>query len=140
MAGIRGKNTKPEVLLRKALHAQGIRFRLHETNLPGRPDIVFPRFKAVCFVHGCFWHQHPGCKLAATPKTRPEFWQSKFASNAERDIWARDLLLSNGWRVAVVWECAMRRSDVGIRAAKALKTWLQGGSTCLELDDRTTLL
>jgi DNA mismatch endonuclease, patch repair protein len=138
VARIRGKDTKPEVLLRKALHAQGIRFRLHAANLPGRPDIVFPRFKAVCFVHGCFWHQHPGCRLATTPKTRPEFWQSKFESNAERDREVQDRLLSADWRIAVIWECATTDSNI-LALAEALKSWLHNGSTYFELDGKAPL-
>jgi len=132
MAGIRGKNTKPEVLLRKALHAQGIRFRLHARNLPGRPDIVFPRYRAVCFVHGCFWHQHPGCRYAATPKTRPEFWQLKFEANNDRDKVVMDLLRLGGWRVAIVWECTLKSIDPAA-VAGTLKEWLNDGSANLEL-------
>lgn len=127
MAGIRGKNTKPEILLRKALHAQGIRFRLHAGNVPGRPDIVFPRYRAVCFVHGCFWHQHPGCRYAATPKTRPEFWQLKFAANSDRDKVVMDLLRLGGWRVAIVWECTLKSNDPAA-VAGTLKEWLNDGS------------
>jgi DNA mismatch endonuclease (patch repair protein) len=132
MAGIRGKNTKPEVLLRKGLHAKGLRFRLHAASLPGRPDIVFPRYNAVCFVHGCFWHQHSGCRYAATPKTRPEFWQLKFAANNDRDKVVVDLLQLGGWRIAIVWECTLRTNGPA-HVAGTLKGWLQGGSPYVEL-------
>lgn len=125
MAGIRSKNTKPELLLRKALHAKGFRFRLHRKDLPGRPDIVLPLYKAVCFVHGCFWHQHKGCRMASTPATRAEFWQAKFAANITRDERNRHALLAAGWRVAVVWECAIRQSLPV--ATEQLTNWLRHG-------------
>lgn len=106
MSRIRGKDTKPELLLRRGLHALGFRFRLHRKDLPGRPDLVFPGRRAVIFVHGCFWHGHdcPMCKL---PATRPEFWQAKIAGNRDRDERAIRALGVAGWRVLVVWECAI---------------------------------
>ncbi len=125
MAGIGGKDTKPELILRRELHARGLRYRLHDRTLPGTPDLVFRRFGAVCFVHGCFWHRHPGCPDATHPATRPEFWQAKFRANVARDRRAREALLDVGWRVATVWECALR----GARAqetALALHDWLHG--------------
>ncbi len=106
MAGIRGKNTKPELLIRKALHARGFRYRLH-CDLPGKPDICLPRHRAVIFVHGCFWHGHD-CHLFKWPKTRPEFWRAKIARNREVDRLAEERLLADGWRVATVWECAIK--------------------------------
>lgn len=132
MAGIRGKNTQPELMLRRALHTRGIRFRLHATNLPGKPDIAFPRFGAVCFVHGCFWHRHEGCRFKTSPRTRPEFWQSKFASNVDRDRRKQDELMRGGWRVAVVWECALRGGEIDASAAE-LVNWLHGTSSRLDL-------
>ena len=108
MAGIRNKDTRPELSLRKALHARGLRYRLHDRRLPGRPDLVFPKHRAVCFVHGCFWHRHPGCRYATTPATRPAFWQAKFADNVARDERNCQQLLQEGWRIAVVWECSLR--------------------------------
>lgn len=126
MAGIRGKNTRPEVDLRRALHARGLRYRLHDGRLPGRPDIVFRRFGAVCFVHGCFWHRHAGCVYATTPATRPDFWQAKFDGTVARDRRNRRALLDAGWRVAVVWECALRNGDE-IAVAAALHGWLRDG-------------
>lgn len=107
MSRIRGRDTKPEMILRRGLHARGLRFRLHRRDLPGRPDLVFPRYRAIIFVHGCFWHGH-GCELCKIPTTRSEFWKAKFASNVERDIKVVTELLKYGWRVMVVWECATR--------------------------------
>lgn len=110
MSGIRGKNTRPELLVRKFLHAEGFRYRLHVRQLPGSPDLVLPRHSAVVFVHGCFWHRHLGCRYATTPATRPEFWVSKLEKNRERDERFTNQLLNAGWRVAVVWECALKKS------------------------------
>ena len=106
MSGIRGKNTKPELLIRKALHARGFRYRLH-CDLPGKPDICLPKHRAVIFVHGCFWHGH-GCHLFKWPKTRPEFWREKIVRNTEVDRAAESRLSDDGWRVAVIWECALK--------------------------------
>ena len=107
MSGIRGTNTKPELLLRKGLHAMGFRFRLHDRSLPGKPDIVLPRYKAVIFAHGCFWHGHD-CHLFKWPSTRPEFWQAKIARNRAVDERTDAALTEAGWRQAVVWECALK--------------------------------
>lgn len=106
MSGIRGKNTKPELMIRKALHARGFRYRLH-CDLPGKPDICLPKHRAVIFVHGCFWHGH-GCHLFKWPKTRPEFWEAKIERNRQADVEAEAKLLDAGWRVGTVWECALR--------------------------------
>ena len=108
MSGIRARDTKPEVFVRKALFRAGFRFRLHRRDLPGSPDVVLPGRRVAVFVHGCFWHAHDGCRYAKTPATRREFWESKLAANVERDKRAREVLLSAGWRVLVVWECATR--------------------------------
>lgn len=107
MSGIRGKDTKPELLIRKALHGRGFRYRLHCKDLPGKPDLCFPKYKAVVFINGCFWHGH-GCHLFKWPSTRPEFWRAKIARNREVDAASRDTLLAQGWRVGVVWECALK--------------------------------
>jgi len=107
MSGIRGANTKPELLLRKGLHALGFRFRLHDRSLPGKPDIVLPRYKAVIFAHGCFWHGHD-CHLFKWPSTRPEFWQAKIARNRAVDERTDAALSEAGWRQAIVWECALK--------------------------------
>ncbi len=109
MSRVRGRDTKPEMIIRRGLHARGLRFRLHRRDLPGRPDLVFPRYRAVVFVHGCFWHGHD-CKLNKTPDTRTGFWEAKRHGNAERDQKAISDLLRDGWRVLVVWECALRGS------------------------------
>jgi len=106
MSGIRGKNTKPELLIRKALHARGFRYRLH-CDLPGKPDICLPKHRAVIFVHGCFWHGH-GCHLFKWPSTRPEFWRAKIGRNREVDEQALSKLNELGWRTCVVWECATK--------------------------------
>lgn len=107
MAAIRSENTKPELLIRKALHAAGLRYRLHAKHLPGKPDLVFPRYKAVVFVHGCFWHQHD-CHLFKWPATRQDFWREKIGRNVMNDKRAAAALLAAGWRVALVWECALK--------------------------------
>ena len=107
MSRIRGRDTKPEMFLRRGLHARGLRFRLHRRDLPGRPDLVFPVYRAVLFAHGCFWHGH-GCTLSKVPATRPDFWMSKIARNVERDRQRVEDLLNAGWRVLIVWECSMR--------------------------------
>jgi len=106
MSGIRGKNTKPELLIRKALHARGFRYRLH-CDLPGKPDICLPKHRAVIFVHGCFWHGHD-CHLFKWPSTRPEFWRAKIGRNCEVDRVADERLAATGWRVATIWECALK--------------------------------
>lgn len=107
MSRIRGRDTKPEMLVRQGLHARGLRYRLHDRKLPGRPDLVFPRHGAVVFVHGCFWHAH-GCALSKLPATRQDFWKKKLEGNVTRDRRAVDALLASGWRVLVIWECALR--------------------------------
>lgn len=107
MAAIRGRDTGPERRIRKAMHSAGLRFRLHRKDLPGNPDLVFPRHRAVVFVHGCFWHQHD-CHLFKWPATRAEFWRAKIGRNVENDARAYDTLRATGWRVAIVWECALK--------------------------------
>lgn len=105
MSRIRGRNTKPEIVVRRLLHAAGLRFRLHARNLIGRPDIVLPRHRSIVFVHGCFWHRHAGCAVATMPKSNTRFWRSKFEANIQRDRRNRAKLRKLGWRVFVVWEC-----------------------------------
>lgn len=107
MAGIKGRNTRPELALRKGLHSRGLRFRINRRDLPGAPDLVFPKRRAVLFAHGCFWHGH-GCHLFKWPSSRPDFWRTKINGNVERDRDVRRQLLAAGWRVGVVWECAMK--------------------------------
>lgn len=105
MAQIKGKNTGPEVRVRKAAHAMGLRFRLHRTDLPGKPDMVFPKFRVALFVHGCFWHQHAGCRRASMPKSKTEYWEAKLRRNVARDALVAPALQLLGWRSVVIWEC-----------------------------------
>ena len=110
MKSVRSRNTGPELAVRRFLHGAGLRYRLHDRSLPGSPDLVFKRYRAVVFVHGCFWHRHPGCSRATTPKTRTDFWRAKFDANVVRDHAAIAALEERGWRVLVVWECSTRSS------------------------------
>lgn len=136
MRSVAQKDTKPEIALRRALHARGFRYRLHSTKVRGRPDLVLPKYRTVVFVHGCFWHRHPGCRYATNPKTRAEFWQVKFAANVARDSAVRAALLEAGWRVATIWECALRRPEKVAAAADQLSTWLLSETETLELGER----
>jgi len=121
MSRIQPKNTKPEIMVRSVLHRLGYRFRLHAENLPGRPDIVLPKYKTVIFVHGCFWHRHPGCKYAYTPKSRIDFWTEKFHKNIKRHKAVIRELIELGWAVQVIWECEVK--DIESLKEK-LKTFL----------------
>jgi len=107
MSGIRSKNTRPELLIRKGLHARGFRFRLHDKRLPGKPDLVLPKYSAVIFVHGCFWHRHD-CHLFKWPKTRREFWHKKILRNQEKDAESYTSLKKDGWYILTIWECALK--------------------------------
>ena len=133
MSGIRGKNTRPELLIRKALHARGFRYRLH-CDLPGKPDICLPKHRAVIFVHGCFWHGH-GCHLFKWPKTRPEFWREKIERNQTVDRLAEGELSERGWRIAVVWECAVKgpHRQPMARIADLCQAWLLSEAPRLEI-------
>ena len=111
MGRIRSSNTEPEIKVRSALHRMGFRFRLHVKALPGKPDIVLPKWRHVIFVHGCFWHRHIGCKYAYTPKTRTEFWDDKFRQNLRRDEMAERELQLLGWEVSTIWECQTANPD-----------------------------
>ena len=110
MSRVKGRDTRPEMRLRRALHAARLRYRLQAKELPGRPDIVFRRAKLAVFVHGCFWHRHPGCEHARMPKSRTNFWQDKLHGNVERDARQVDLLVAAGWSVMTIWECETRDS------------------------------
>jgi DNA mismatch endonuclease (patch repair protein) len=112
MSKIRGKNTKPEMVVRSLCHQMGFRFRLHRKDLPGTPDLVFPKYRLCMFVHGCFWHRHPECKYAYMPKSRVDFWLTKFTKNVERDLNAQQALINLGWRVVTVWECHTKNRDL----------------------------
>lgn len=109
MAGIKAKDTKPELIVRRGLHAMGFRYRLHDRKLPGKPDLVFPKYRAVIFVNGCFWHGHE-CAMFRWPKSREEFWRGKIEQNMASDIANADRLSVLGWRHLTIWECALRRS------------------------------
>jgi len=110
MSRIKGKDTKPELIVRSHLHKMGFRFRLHRKDLPGKPDIVLPKYRTVIFVHGCFWHRHKSCKYSYNPKSRKKFWREKFEGNVERDKRNRKELSSLDWRSVVVWECQTNHS------------------------------
>ncbi len=112
MAQITAANTKPEIKVRSILHRAGFRFRLHRKDLPGRPDIVLPKYNTAIFVHGCFWHRHFGCKFAYFPKSRIEFWKEKFEKTVKRDEFVQIELKKAGWRVIVVWECEIKSNDI----------------------------
>ncbi|HZR34096.1 MAG TPA: very short patch repair endonuclease [Nevskia sp.] len=130
MKGIRGKNTQPEILVRKALFARGLRFRLHDRSLPGRPDIVIKKHNAVVFVNGCFWHGHQGCRYFKLPGTNPDFWRDKIEGNRKRDLKKAGALTALGWRVAVVWECAVREDLDG--CAQQLQKFIAGEASDFE--------
>ena len=111
MSRIKGKDTKPEKAVRSILHKNGFRFRLNRKDLPGKPDIVLPKYKSVILVHGCFWHRHPRCKYAYKPKSRVKFWQNKFNKTVERDKFVKKELRKEGWKVIIVWECEIRKIE-----------------------------
>lgn len=139
MTSIRAGNTKPEVLLRKALWQRGFRYRLHDRSLPGTPDLVLPRFRAVVFVHGCYWHGHD-CPLFVVPATNTEFWMGKIRGNQDRDLRALESLSATGWRVCTVWECALRgptRSEVG-DVADRVESWVRSGGQMISLPTRVS--
>jgi len=121
MARIRGSNTKPELMVRQVAHHLGFRFRLHQKDLPGTPDLVFPKYRLAVFVHGCFWYRHEGCRRASTPATNGPFWEEKFKRNVERDATATQELERAGWRALVIWECAARNPEsVGRQLSEAI--------------------
>lgn len=129
MSGIRGTNTKPEMMIRRLLHAAGFRYRLHVRALPGCPDLVLPRYRVVIFVHGCFWHAHEGCRYFKIPQTRAPFWRAKLEGNQRRDRASVDKCLDLGWRVGVVWECATRQRDLDVTQ---LADWIRGTDATYE--------
>ncbi|MCO6161014.1 very short patch repair endonuclease [Asaia lannensis] len=137
MSGIRGKNTKPEIVLRKALHARGFRYRIHDRTLPGRPDIVLPKWKAVILVQGCFWHGHD-CSLFRMPSTRQEFWCEKIEGNRARDARNREKLINLGWRVLEVWECATRGGYCcsSVELVEGIDVWLRSSLPVGKMSER----
>lgn len=126
MSRIRGRDTGPERAVRSMLHRLGYRFRLHRVDLPGKPDIVLPRFGTAILVHGCFWHRHKGCRYAYTPKSRTNFWLRKFAANISRDREVKKALAKLGWKIAIVWECELESPE---RLSSRLKAVLTGRTT-----------
>ena len=136
MSGIHSRNTKPELMLRSALHARGFRFRLHRKDLPGRPDIVLPKYGAIIQVHGCFWHGH-GCEYFRYPATNPDFWRQKIGQNRGRDKRTTEALKALGWRVLTVWECATRGTDRE-SLADAVIEWILSGEAGGELGKNGT--
>uniref|UniRef100_UPI002F90E2AF very short patch repair endonuclease n=1 Tax=Pseudomonas sp. Z003-0.4C(8344-21) TaxID=1855380 RepID=UPI002F90E2AF len=136
MSGIKGKNTKPEVSIRKALHARGFRYRIHVNDLPGKPDLVLPKYSAVVFVHGCFWHGH-SCRYFKIPQTRSDFWREKIRKNQLRDKIQESSLLAGGWRVLVVWECAVRsrNKEKFALVIDLIVEWLINGNKNSQIDE-----
>lgn len=140
MRSVRRSSTKPEIALRTRLHALGMRYVLGGRRLPGSPDLVLPRWQATVFVHGCFWHRHEGCRYATIPSTRSEFWQTKFKANVARDAAVGRTLLDEGWRVATIWECALRRPQLAERAAELLAAWLRDDAAELEIGEKDVVV
>lgn len=125
MSRIRGKDTKPEIVLRSLMHRAGFRYRLHDKKLPGKPDLVLPKHKTAIFVNGCYWHRHQGCPKATTPKTNTAFWTKKFEETVERDARKKSELIESGWRVVTVWECELENDPVSL--VEGLGSQLKGG-------------
>lgn len=136
MSGIRGKDTKPEMIIRRGLHALGFRYRLHAKGLAGKPDLVLPKYRAVIFVNGCFWHGHQ-CRLFKWPQTRPDFWRDKIGRNQVNDSLNLDRLRHEGWRVMVIWECALKGKKPEALESVICETadWLRGDLPYFEIDD-----
>lgn len=134
MSGIKGKNTGPEVLIRSLLHRAGFRFRLHYPSLPGRPDIVLPKYKSLILVNGCFWHGH-GCHMFKWPSSNKEFWETKIKANKARDQKNMEMYCAEGWRVMIIWECALKgKSRIPMNQLLCLiQDWLYGGCDCIEI-------
>lgn len=139
MAGIRGKDTKPELLVRKALHSRGFRYRLHDKRLPGKPDMVFPRYRAVILVNGCFWHGHD-CHLFKWPSSRAAFWHKKINRNREKDAENMEALKRAGWRVLTIWECALkgRTRRVLDDVTEVAAAWLESGCGKKQIEGKKT--
>ncbi|HFG6875079.1 TPA: very short patch repair endonuclease [Acinetobacter baumannii] len=137
MSKIRSKNTKPELLIRSLLHRRGFRFRVHVKDLPGKPDIVLAKYKAVIFINGCFWHGHQGCSLFKLPGTRSDFWEQIIARNQINDNKAIVALLEKNWRIAIIWECSIRGKNRNPEQVITLiANWLQGSEVFLEVSSK----
>lgn len=134
MRSIKGRDTKPELIIRHGLHALGLRYRLHDAKLAGRPDLVFSKYKVAVFVHGCFWHGH-NCPMFQLPATRAEFWRSKISKNRQRDVKAHNALIESGWRVLTVWECSLKgRGKILFSSVlQESKDFILGGESDLEI-------
>ena len=134
MSRVRSKDTTPELLIRKGLHAQGFRYRLHAKDMPGKPDLVFPRYKSVILIHGCFWHGH-SCHLYRFPKSNTDYWKRKIARNITRDVTNRQLLYDKGWRVLIIWECAIKgRERLEFKNVVELAAaWLRSANSITEI-------
>lgn len=129
MRRVSSKNTQPELLVRKELHREGLRFRINANELPGKPDIVLPKHKVAVFVHGCFWHRHEGCRYATTPKIRTDFWEAKFSYNKDRDKAALENLHAMGWRPIVVWTCELKKAVLGETISRLVQDVKNGASS-----------
>lgn len=135
MANVKSKNTKPELKVRSLLHRKGLRFRLHGKDLPGKPDIILPKFKAVIFVNGCFWHGHKNCKLSKLPTTRIEFWQNKINKNQLNDEKNIEKLIKNKWRVCILWGCTIKGNKVNLETSiNTIYEWLHSDSKFIEIE------
>ena len=121
MAAIKGKDTKPEMIVRKFLFAHGFRYRLHDKRLPGKPDIVLPKYKTVIFIHGCFWHRHQNCKYFVVPKTRTEWWLNKINGNVANDKKVRSSLKKDGWKIITIWECELKPRKITTTLQKLIQ-------------------
>lgn len=132
MSGIHGRNTHPEMVIRRYLHALGLRYRLHKRSLPGTPDLVFRKFNTVIFVHGCFWHRHSNCRFATTPDTNRDFWVAKLSKNVVRDKRDVEKLLEIGWRVIIIWECGLKHLDINRRLDWLRKSITAGKKPLIE--------
>ena len=133
MAKIRSHNTLPEIRVRRYLHKAGFRFRLHQKDLPGKPDLVLPMYRTAMFVHGCFWHQHQGCKYSTTPKSNVDYWSKKLARNLERDSANLERLVGLGWRVLIVWECSLKKKETASIALESTVDWIKSNKTTGEI-------
>lgn len=134
MSGIRGKDTKPELLIRRILHRKGFRFRLHDNKLPGKPDMVLKKYQAIIFIHGCFWHRHT-CHLFKWPKTRPDFWKEKINKNFSNDQKVISELSATGWRICIVWECSVKGANKDIAAiSEKINKWLKSDNQFMEIE------
>lgn len=137
MARVHAKDTKPELLVRSVLHQEGYRFRLHARELPGIPDILLPKYKTAVFIHGCFWHAHVNCRDSGIPMTRTTFWRNKISENQERDRKNISIVGQMGWRVAIIWECALKNAKATAKTVNALDIWIKSGMNYLEIPDKS---